>query len=364
MIAVKTGRAIPSQEIVFSCRYFTIYQRGSNLLYSAFRRQTIAALLTLLTMYPKCLFRSILGHLIHVFVHMLRLYQVYVYFLTFTVYTVNDDLYFVAFVSYMEQVVGVDMPPNQLWFCRIFHLALYFGCLCGCHLLVAMTFERFYSIVQPHKAASFNTVRKARIIVSFIFMYGFLYSTPYLVIASNDGRLCIPNAIAADNVLGEVYGWLTETILFVFPFLSLLIMNSVIIHSLRNRSQQKLLRGQGQTEGQNLKSKSPEKQIITMLLLVTFAYLCLNIPVRILVLYLNFSSGESPSYFASIFVAYQVEEKIYYTNHAINIFLYVISGQRFRTDLKNLFMSKKSRLNASVVINSDTRISAISATDN
>ena len=131
----------------------------------------------------------------------------------------NCTAYLPALVSYLEQVAGVEMPPNQLWFCRIFHLVLYFGCMSGCHLLVAMTFERFYSIIQPHKAASFNTVRKARIIVSFIFLYGFLYSTPYLLIASYNGNVCIPNAAAADSILGQMYSWLTETILFVFPFL-------------------------------------------------------------------------------------------------------------------------------------------------
>ena len=292
--------------------------------------------------------------------------RLYVYFAIVYRPYINYNLYFTAFVSYLEQVAGVEMPPNQLWFCRMFHLALYFGCMCGCHLLVAMTFERSYNIIRPHKAASFNTVKKARIIVSFIFLYCFLYSTPYLLIASNDGKLCIPNAIAADNVLGQVYSWLTESILFIFPFLSLLIMNTFIIHTLRKRSQQKLLgpRGQGQTEGRNLKTNSPEKQIITMLLLVTFAYLSLNIPVRILVLYLNFSQGSTPHYYAGLYLAYQVEEKIYYTNHAINIFLYVISGQKFRTDLRNLFMSKKARYNTSAVLNSDTRISAISSTDN
>ena len=279
---------------------------------------------------------------------------------------------FSALASYLHQVGGVEMPPNQFWFCRWFHLALYFGCMRGCHLLVAMTFESFYSIIQPHKAASFNTVKKARVIVAYIFGFGFSYSIPYLGIASNDGKLCIPNAIAADKIIGQVYNWLTETIIFIFPFLSLLIMNSVIIHTLRKRSKLPLLglRDHSQNEDQNLKSKNPEKQIINMLLLVTFAYLSLNIPVRILVLYLNYFTGDTPYYYASLYLAYQVEEKIYYTNHAINIFLYVVSGQKFRRDLKNLFGSQKSETKWNVdfkgsVDNStaDSRLSVISSTD-
>ena len=91
----------------------------------------------------------------------------------------------------------------------------------------AMTFEHFYSIIRPHKAVSFNTFEKARIIVGCIFLFGFLYSTPYLAIPGNDGELCIPNAVASDKVWGKVYSWLTETILFIFPFLSLLMGGSL-----------------------------------------------------------------------------------------------------------------------------------------
>ena len=120
-------------------------------------------------------------------------------------------------------------------------------------------------------------------------------------------------------------------------------MNSVIIHTLRKRSQQNLSQaaGQGETQSQNLKTKNTEKQIVTMLLLVTFVFLTLNIPVRALVFYLNFSSGNTAFYYAGLHLFYHVGEKAYYTNHGINFFLYVISGQKFRTDLRNLFVSKK-----------------------
>ena len=78
-----------------------------------------------------------------------------------------------------------------------------------------------------------------------------------------------------------------------------------------------------------------------MLLLVTFVFLIVNLPVRSLVIYVNFSVGITPYYYAGLHLFYQVGEKAYYTNHGINFFLYVITGRKFRTDLKNLFVSKK-----------------------
>ena len=249
------------------------------------------------------------------------------------------------------------MPPNQLGYCTMQVFMLWSSLLCSTYLLIAMTFERFYSIIRPHKAASFNTVKRAKITIACIFVFGFSFSSPYLFITTNIGRLCIPNKFASNNVLGEFYYWFSEVITFIFPFVSLLTMNSVIIHTLRQRSKQNLLgsQGQDQTEGQNAKgrSRNPEKQVIIMLLLVTFVYLGLLTPTKTVVFYLNFYSGNTPYYYASLHLFYQIGEKTYYSNHGINFFLYVTSGQKFRTDLRNLFRSK----NKSLVSNINTRTS-------
>ena len=37
------------------------------------------------------------------------------------------------------------------------------------------------------------------------------------------------------------------------------------------------------------------------------------------------------------YLYYNVAQKLHYTNHGINFFLYVISGQKFRNDLVRLF---------------------------
>ena len=223
----------------------------------------------------------------------------------------------------------MDVAPSQHGYCTIQVFMLWSSLLCSTYLLIAMTFERFYSITRPHKAASFNTTKRARVIIIGIFVFGFSYSSPYLFICTNIGRLCIPNRFASNNVLGEFYYWFSEIITFVFPFVSLLIMNSVIIHTLRQRAKLNLVAsdGQSQNEGQKVKHKHPEKQIITMLLLVTFVYLTLLIPTKSVVFYLNFYSGNTPYYYAGLHLFYQIGEKTYYTNHGINFFLYVMSGK-------------------------------------
>ena len=127
------------------------------------------------------------------------------------------------------------MPPNQFWYCSMLVIIVLSAVLCSSLLLVSMTFERFYSIIRPHKAASFNTIKRAKVTIVCIFLFSFLYYIPHLFISTNNGRICIPNKIASGNVYGELYYWLSEVISFIFPFVSLLSMNSVIIHTLRQR---------------------------------------------------------------------------------------------------------------------------------
>ena len=209
--------------------------------------------------------------------------------------------------------------------------------------VVSMTFERFYSIIRPHKAASFNTVKRAKIIIAGLFVFSFSFYSPHWYLSGNNGKMCIPNAVAAQNVYGKVYHWITQFVSFIFPFASLLIMNSFIIHTLRQRTN---LTTYENKEGQ--KTKHPEKQLYTMLLLVTFAYLILTLPVKLLEIYLIFDTGNTPTYYAGLQLFYQVAAKANYTNHGVNFFLYVISGQKFRTDLKSLFSAKKRMNNGSI----------------
>ena len=225
------------------------------------------------------------------------------------------------------------MPPNQFWYCTMLVIIVLAAVLCSSLLLVSMTFERFYSTIRPHKAASFNTVKRARATVLCIFTFSFLYYLPICLSVLIMEEYVFPNKIASGNVYGELYYWFSEVISVLFPFVSLLSRNSIIIHTLRQRGKLNLTgtEGQGHMEGQN---KNPDQQIFTILLLVTFGYLVLTTPVKLLVFYLNFYSGNTPYYYAGLHLFYQIGEKIYYTNNGINFIFYVMSGRKIPNRLK------------------------------
>ena len=134
-------------------------------------------------------------------------------------------------------------------------------------------------------------------------------------------------------------------------------MNSVIIHSIRKsfkikQKQSAGEQGQGQSEGQ---SKSSEMQVYATLLLVAFAFLILTTPAYAYYLYVNFFDYKKTVYrYAGYHLLAHAAQKLLHMNYAINFFLYIISGQKFRGDLVKLFKSSNRNLSRIVILKKKT----------
>ena len=186
-------------------------------------------------------------------------------------------------------------------------------------------------------------IKRAKFSIIVTIIFSFLYNIPHFFISSNTGKIvCNAYGKAIKNVYGQMYYWLSFTLNFALPFVLLLMMNTVIIHTLRKRSEKIKRRpgGQGQSEGESM--KNTERQITVMLLLVTFGFLILSTPGYIMVFYTNYIDVRKSAHtFAGYYLFYNVGQKTFYSNYGINFFLYVISGRKFREDLIKLFSCQK-----------------------
>ena len=213
--------------------------------------------------------------------------------------------------------------------------------LCGSILLVAMTFDRFYSIIRPHKAASFNTVRTTKITIFCAVLLSILFNISNLFISDNKGWECVP--YAKEGIYSRIFYWFDLLLQFVLPSVLLLSMNSVIIHKLRSRSM--VTQNQGR-ESDTPQRKHRETQIFIMLLLVTFGFLILVTPAYAFFLYVILVDFlASPRAFAGYYLFHSVAQIGRFSNHGINFFFYVISGEKFRTDLKKLIAPFSRKFN-------------------
>ena len=213
--------------------------------------------------------------------------------------------------------------------------------------ILTITFDRFYSIIRPHKAVSFNTVKRAKITVVCIVIFNTLFNFPYLFAMTHQGRQCMNDRRGS---VKSFYHWLCYVAQFVVPFFCLITMNSVIIHTLRKRSRQQL--GVG-NQGQNSKAKTSEKQIYAILLLVAFSFVIFITPMCLLndifAMFMDLTS--TPRDFAQFYLSESIVHKLHFTNNGINFFLYVISGRKFRSDLVNLLKCRNNNKSTALSLN-------------
>ena len=143
--------------------------------------------------------------------------------------------YISAFVTELAIANNVPIQLDSEMYCHLTMTIMFSGLLCSTLLVVSMTFDRFYSILMPHKAASFNTVKRAKITIACICAFSIIYNVPQILLIDVETHQCVPYGRANKVRYGMVYYWFSFVINYALPFLLLLAMNSLIIHRIRQR---------------------------------------------------------------------------------------------------------------------------------
>ena len=170
-----------------------------------------------------------------------------------------------------------------------------------------------------------------------------IYNSPHLYLSHVFGNQF--TAYGVTSLIARVYSWLSFVPNAIIPFILLIHMNYVIVQNVR--MSRKLFKANDTTVGaakdqqmdtRQRTMKSAEIQLTIMLLLVTTLFLILLCPTHVRYIYLSFAKRDTPFKYANSLLIFQVTSKLYATNSGINFLLYCISGQKFRNDLKAIFV--------------------------
>ena len=272
-----------------------------------------------------------------------------------------------GFSRFLNEAYLIIFPPNQLWYCKYYMTIFMTASFCSTLFIISMTFDRFYSIIRPHKAASFNTIKRAKVTIFCIGLFSVIYNIPHIYLTLAPEGRC--TSYLNPSIFGKIYYWISISFNIVVPFTSLLTMNGFIILALAERSKllsidsENQVQGHNQSQGQSRRMSSSEKQIYITLLLVTFSFLIFMAPSWFSIIYYMFVDyKKSPRSIAGFYLSHSIMQKAYYTNYSINFILYVISGKKFRSDLVRLFTCKKLKSNRGLKLSShesETQISSI-----
>ena len=251
--------------------------------------------------------------------------------------SVNDNL-MMSVSFYYWLVIVIKIYELSLWECKIANYFVNILLQCSTYQILAMTFDKYFAIKWPHRAATYSTPRRAKLILLSIFLCALIYNGPHLLISNLAGEICLSYVVG--GLVAEIFAWTSFLVNGIIPFSLLIHMNYVIVQTVR-RSQKMFgsisniatiesvsVINTGTIKRQRT-MKNAENQLTIMLLLVTTLFLILLLPTYIRFIYLSLLEMDTPSKYAGSMLFSQATHKLYITNNGINFFLYCISGRNF-----------------------------------
>lgn len=211
---------------------------------------------------------------------------------------------------------------------------------------VAFTTERFIVVAYPLKRSQYNSPSRARYVIIFLTIFAFIF---YLSSLWASGIESVENPLMNRCVTRR--GWLKFIrqmnlidvfLTFIIPFVTIVTLNTLIIFK-SGQYDRLLERNNVQSSGyvlhnlleHRLRRFKYHRRITKMLLTISTAFLLLNTPMHLLKIYYFFVSYDETSdeknHIESIIEMFTFN--LFYTNFAINFFLYSLCGKNFRACL-------------------------------
>ena len=258
-----------------------------------------------------------------------------------SIIAVNDNL--VLLTSLFEWITEFMIHfEYTVLACKIYIFIFFVILIFGAYEIMFMTFDKFYAIQFPLKAARFCTAKRALKISSFNLIIAVIVCCPQLYFSGLFG-VCIRYTI--DRWYTSLYAIIFIIYYPVVPIASLFVMNISIIKSLwlRRKNTDIIIQNSQQ---------HVEWQVTMMLIVVSTVFVILLSPFEVRAIYVYFiGKGSTPKSFAKFALAFSITNALLYANNAINFYLYLLSGKKFRNDLQMLFRKRstlKRRSNSSV----------------
>ena len=262
--------------------------------------------------------------------------------------SVCDSGLLIVVMNYWVTTDGIKVLWTD-WQCK---LAGYFFSTFAMISVVLVTFvtaDRFIVVRFPLRARQHCTPSRAYKIIIPIIVLVSLCQLPHLHYFAQVGRSC--QGFGVSDTWAVVFVWFNTALNSLIPFVAISIMNGLNMMTIRSRAK---AFGNAKSVSQRMtrndadggyKIKARERQLVSMLLLVTTALPVFTMPQCIrYISYLFIDYTSDPRSFAIYFFWYNFCGKWFYINYAINFFLYCIGGRKFRGDLKRLLSFGKSGL--------------------
>ena len=238
---------------------------------------------------------------------------------------------------------------------------------------IFLHYFRCLAICRPLSSFDWRTTKRAKRVILVVYILSLFYGGMVVYTTSYSGpKNC--TSVGKGSKITEYLSWFMLVAHSLFPFFGILTMNIMMVKTIRNRPTSDLgynedskseisdthfetnspstisssvsvnnfkLNETGissQRRRQSGKGKESSRQLAIMLLSVSFSFLILTSPVAIrnVIYALGLFTVTSNREAAQSALIIAITSRLILVNGVINFWLYFITGQKFRQDLKNI----------------------------
>ncbi|KAL8568598.1 hypothetical protein ACOMHN_006259 [Nucella lapillus] len=258
----------------------------------------------------------------------------------FTAMAVVDLLYLWTIV--LQQAIffnlNIDILILHGAFCKVFTWLYTGGGTVSCWYLVCMTVHRAMSVVWPHRVNVLCTRRTVLLMMAAVTVCIALLYSHYLVgyevalLENLNAYKCTMTTQDYVYFHSNIFVYVEMLVYSALPFILIVLANSILTWKLLASAKRNL------TEGLSSQAQAREKaanSVTLTVMTVSLTFLVLTLPSPINFLVNHFASFFGPAqlsrseWLGKLAVAF-VCHLLGHTNHAINFYLYCLTGRRFR----------------------------------
>lgn len=257
--------------------------------------------------------------------------------------TSDSGYLIVVFVSWLT-IVKIELF-NQPGYCEFFTFLGHVFSFLSVWLVVAFTVERYIAVKWPLRRRSLCTVARARIVVIGLTASAiFLCSPVILFCKSNTVRNMTRCDLDKDWAFwANIYNISDTVITFAVPLTIIVIFNTLIARNIYKSDHIRrtmTIESTTSSDNQNPRDRIPQTKVTKMLLIVSSAFFCFNMPSCVFRL-IGFLYDRQ--HLTWLFRAQQLSYQIYTTSFGINFVLYCVGGRNFRNAMIRMFVKHSDR---------------------
>ncbi|CAH1777380.1 unnamed protein product [Owenia fusiformis] len=206
---------------------------------------------------------------------------------------------------------------------------------CSIYLIIAMSVDRTLAVKFPLKKSIWCTVERARKVIALVIVLAILrnihfiwYAYPATIDAERNFALCSGYESPVDAP-GRVLSWIDTLVQSIIPTVTLLILNTLLIGSIRARSK---VSTQMTTDQ---KKRKHSRDLTVMLIIVSFSVLIFTLPINVAVVIYGII-GIDLTNIGTFLIVHAITDRLYFMNNAVNFYLYCMGMARFREQVLSL----------------------------